>query len=284
MDRDEYIRVYFDLGFSQKEILICLIQNHDILISQRHLRRLLRQQGLRRRNRQTDIWTVALFIEEQLETCGQLYGYRWMHSKCLQHGLVVTQKSVRVLLNILDPEGVAARSRHRLVRRRYRSNGPNETWHIDGYDKLKPFGVAISGCIDGFSRSMIWLEAYYTNNNPKVILGYYVRAIMEKNGCPRKIRADMGTENVYVKTAQTFLRRHGTDDFAGERSFIVGTSVTNQRIEAWWGFLRKNCMQYYMDILHILKEDGEFTGDQLDTELVRFCFMKIIQVTRRNVV
>lgn len=61
-----------------------------------------------------------------------------------------------------------------------------------------------------------------------------MRAIKEKNGCPKKIRADMGTENVHVKTAQRFFRRHetcGTDAFAGERSYIVGTSVTNQRIE-----------------------------------------------------
>lgn len=59
---------------------------------------------------------------------------------------------------------------------------------------------------------------HYTNNNPNVILAYYIRAGMQKNGCPQKVRSDMGT----------FL--------AGERSFSVGTSITNQRIEAWWGF------------------------------------------------
>ena len=26
---------------------------------------------------------------------------------------------------------------------------PNEVWHCDGYDKLKPYGFAIQGCIDG---------------------------------------------------------------------------------------------------------------------------------------
>jgi len=31
-----------------------------------------------------------------------------------------------------------------------RTMGPNYLWHVDGYDKLKPFGMAISGCIDGF--------------------------------------------------------------------------------------------------------------------------------------
>ncbi len=28
--------------------------------------------------------------------------------------------------------------------------GPNQVWHIDGYDKLTPFGLSIHGCIDGY--------------------------------------------------------------------------------------------------------------------------------------
>ena len=28
--------------------------------------------------------------------------------------------------------------------------GPNYIWHMDGYDKLKPFGIAVHGCIDGY--------------------------------------------------------------------------------------------------------------------------------------
>lgn len=27
--------------------------------------------------------------------------------------------------------------------------GPDFVWHLDGYDKLKPYGFAIHGCIDG---------------------------------------------------------------------------------------------------------------------------------------
>ena len=42
----EFIRVYFTLGFSQKEILRCLAMNHGVIISSRHLRRVLRQHGL----------------------------------------------------------------------------------------------------------------------------------------------------------------------------------------------------------------------------------------------
>ena len=32
----------------------------------------------------------------------------------------------------------------------------SQLWHLDGYDKLKPYGFAIHGCIDGYVTS------YYT--------------------------------------------------------------------------------------------------------------------------
>ena len=209
MDRPEIIKLYFQLGFSQKEILMCLAMNHGIVISQRHLRRLLRKYKLYRRKEYSDILRVTMFIEEELQTSAQCYGYRWMHSRCIEEGFVVSQNTVRMLQHLLDPEGVAARRRHRLRRRIYVSVGPNQTWHMDGYDKLKPFGIAISGCIDGYSRQLIWLEAYITNNDPRVILGYFLEAVSSRHGGLRRVRADMGTENGHVEQVQTFLRPHG---------------------------------------------------------------------------
>lgn len=35
--------------------------------------------------------------------------------------------------------------------RHYPSQGRNAPWHVDGYIKLKPYVIAISACIDGFS-------------------------------------------------------------------------------------------------------------------------------------
>ena len=68
------------------------------------------------------------------------------------YGLVVDKETVRLILKTLDPEGVERRSRRRLKRRKYYAKGPNYIWHIDGYDKLKPFGFCIHGAIDGYSR------------------------------------------------------------------------------------------------------------------------------------
>ena len=56
----------------------------------------------------------------------------------------------------LDPVSVDARRRRTLRRRFYYSKGPN--WHLDGHDKLKPFGFEIHGCIDWYSGRVLWLN------------------------------------------------------------------------------------------------------------------------------
>ena len=79
-----------------------------------------------------------------------------------------------ILLRDCDPEGSASRQRRRLSRRIYRCPGPSGTWHIDGYDKMKPFGFCISGCVDSYSRRIMLLEVASSNNDPKIIAGYFL--------------------------------------------------------------------------------------------------------------
>jgi hypothetical protein len=69
-------------------------------------------------------------------------------------------------------------------------------------------------------------------------------------GCPAIVRADIGTENGYVQVLQRFMRA-GHDAFAGKRSFIVGKNIANQRIEAWWSTLRKECSQYWINVFTV---------------------------------
>jgi hypothetical protein len=66
--------------------------------------------------------------------------------------LVVARNNVMEILRRLDPHGNSKRTSRRLQRRIYISEGPNFTWLMDGFDKLKPCGFAIHGAIDGFSR------------------------------------------------------------------------------------------------------------------------------------
>ena len=94
-------------------------------------------------------------MKREISSSSSCFGYRLMHQKLRQMGVTTDQETVRLTLKALDPEGVICRSRNRLKRRIYISKGPNYMWHIDGYDKLKPFGLAIHGCMDGYSRKII---------------------------------------------------------------------------------------------------------------------------------
>lgn len=274
------LQTYVGLGLCNKDILYFLAHDHKILISERTLKRRLAAMKLYRRKGQSKLVDVALFIFSRCQSSGMLLGYRWMHQKCRENGLNVDKETVRILLGIIDPWGVMKRSKRRLHRRKYFSAGPNAVWHIDGYDKLKPYGICIHGCIDRFSRNIMWLHAWNTNNNPKLVASYFIGAVSTYNGCPERVRSDAGTENTSVEQMQYFLRRDHVDRYAGRLSFVYGSGTTNTRIESWWGILRKQCIQYWMDLFSHLKEDGYFTGDALDKNLMQFCFLETIEVSK----
>ena len=39
--------------------------------------------------------------------------------------------------------------------------GPDFVWHLNGYDKLKPYGFAIHGCIDGLVLYNLTYKRYF---------------------------------------------------------------------------------------------------------------------------
>ncbi|WAR17141.1 hypothetical protein MAR_031735 [Mya arenaria] len=197
-----------------------------------------------------------------------------MHMKCVQNGYCVTQETIRELLHIFYPNGIKHRQQRRLQGSLYLNLGPNYLWHIDGYDGLKPFGICIHGAIDGFSKYVLWLEAYKTNNDPKLISGYYTETVNMMDSCPLRVRADLGTENRYVR--DMYLKSI-TEDHDVQNCYLVGSSNRNQRIERWWGILRTLNVQYWMDFFKLLESNGSYTGDLLDKALVQFCFMDVIQ-------
>lgn len=112
-----------------------------------------------------------------------------------KHQLRASKTKVMKLLQRLNPSGIERRSRCRLQRRIYVSNGPNFTWHIDRFDKLKPYGFAIHGAIDGFSRRILWLEVASSNSDPAVIGSYFLNCVKQLHGCPPNARTDPDTEN-----------------------------------------------------------------------------------------
>lgn len=123
----------------------------------------------------------------------------------VDHKLSVSKEFVQNALRIMDPEGVQRHARHRLQRRQYHAKGPNFIWHLDGYDKLKPYGFCIHGCIDRYSRQIMWLEVGHTYNHPGVVASYFIDCVQNVGGTACVIRGDMGTENMRIAAIQRYL-------------------------------------------------------------------------------
>ena len=230
------------------EIIGLLQSQHCIRICLRTLKKRFKCLGLSRKYSYTNenVRKVESTVLSEIQGSSSDMGYRsvWHHLRC-NRGVFTSRNFVMRMIKNMDPEGVSRGRRHRLKCRSYRSDGPNDCWHLDGYDKLKPFGFPIHGCIDGFSRKILWLKLVPSNNDPSLIGELYLNCIAEMGVVPKKVRTDCGSENVIVAAAQCFFRRNGADTFAGEKAHIYGSSHSNQRIEAWWSHFRRCKWVYY---------------------------------------
>ena len=73
---DNLAKLYFRIGFNNKEILAVLAQNHSVVISVMTLKRLCGKLRLFRRRIHTNEEEVAVFMQTELAGNGQTQGYR----------------------------------------------------------------------------------------------------------------------------------------------------------------------------------------------------------------
>ena len=278
---DAYVAAvkYFHDGLTYMEIIEFLQIYHSCNISLSTLKRWFKRTNLYRRplpGRRSSNSVLSQAVEDELAGSGSGIGYRRMHRSMLQKGINCRREDVRQLVKQLDPEGVERRKKRRLRRRKYRSPGPNYAWHIDGHDKLKPFGLCIHGAIDGFSRKLLWLEVSSTNKLPELVGKYYLDTVCKLGGVPVKVKADDGTEHAIVEPMHTYfsyLHRDGVED-----AFSVISSPQNQRIKCYWSILKRDRIGWWRDFFNDLVElDLLTTSDPVIVDCIRFCFMPLIR-------
>ena len=276
---EEAIRYYFGKNYKYKTILALLEKYNNISISKRTLLNKLREYRLRRRGNVVDCNHVKDCIQRELDGSGQMLGYRSMWRRLQsKYNVHVPRLIVQTILRDLDPEGSRLRRTQYLRRREYLNPGPNHCWHADGYDKLKPYGFPIHGCIDGFSRKILWLEIVRTNNDPRVVGKLFVDCVKKLECCPTILRTDRGTENGIMAASQSFLRRDHTDSLSGVKAHRYGSSHTNQRIEAWWAMLRRSWSSWWMNFFKDLIAKGILdTSNTLHLECLWFSFSPVMK-------
>ncbi|XP_029978761.1 uncharacterized protein LOC115411007 [Sphaeramia orbicularis] len=198
--------------------------------------------------------TIVSDILHNTPNAGETYVMGSLRSR----GLRVQRWRLRLSLHHVDPIGRSFRRRHAIHRRVYSVQAPNQLWHFDGNHKLVRWRMVFHGCVDGFSRTIIYLRCL-SNNRASSVLSLFLEGIANF-GLPLRVRCDHGMENIHV--ARFMLERRGLN------SVITGVSVHNQRIERLWAELNRVVTRHFANIFSFMEEHGLL--DSLN-ELHLFC-------------
>lgn len=161
-------------------------------------------------------------------------------------GIFVQRHRIGEIISTIDPVGRALRRRAAVQRRQYNVRSPNHLWYVDGNHKLVNWRFVVHGCIDGYSRAIVYLECT-TNNLASAVLHYFIKGT-RKVGLPLHVRGDHGVENVEVARFMVEIR----GDNRG--SFIAGRSVHNVRIESLAGDEQSCHCIFYKNIFRFLED------------------------------
>lgn len=67
-------------------------------------------------------------------------------------------------------------------------------WHAVGYDKLKPYGFPVHGCIDSWNRKVLRLPFARSNIYPDNIVSDSLETVEKYGGRPMKVYTDLRTQ------------------------------------------------------------------------------------------
>lgn len=219
----ELVKFYHSLkpNLKYKEICSIINEHHHRLITMNMVKRICKEENLSRRRNISDSDLKDVIVNE-LKTSMSKVGYRQMWEQIsLKYDVNVSKECVRKILKAVDPKGVEERRSKTIKRRIYWSNGPGDIFHIDGNDKLKRWGFCIHGCIDGFSRKIIWLNVASSNNDPLIIANFFLSSIKKLKFVPYY---------VWIREGKTFIAKtfkHFLLDRT-KASFMLLLSETNE--------------------------------------------------------
>ncbi len=261
---------FFNFGYSDQSILRDLHREGypATIPTIKHIRYL---HGMKRRcripaEREENLSRAIQFLHKDLHHSAAILGFGkgLLHQYVRQNAqIAVSQRRLYDIYRGLFPDEVAGRREVHLKQRgEFKVPGPNFLWSLDGYEKLKRFGFQIYGCIDAYSRCIIWFYVGRSATTSMSTLKQYLQAVQRLQMRPFFTRSDHGVETPLWAAAQASLARLGPKrikytDEAGNYEYyeqgdridschLYGPSTRNVRIESWWRRLRQGATERWI--------------------------------------
>lgn len=184
-------------------------------------------------------------------------------------GMRIQRQRIRESVLRINPLRAVVRWHQAISRRTYWVPGPNSLWHIDGHHSLIRWRFVVHGCVDGYSRMIVYL-ACRTNNQAATVFRLFRRATMEC-GVPSRVRSDKGGENVSVCHYMVSVRG------PGRGSHIAGSSVHNQRVERMWRDVYRCVCCTFHEVFYLLEAQDLLDPDsECDLFILHHVFLPVI--------
>ncbi|KAI4211630.1 MAG: hypothetical protein LQ351_005533, partial [Letrouitia transgressa] len=201
----------------------------------------------------------------------QGYGRGLVYNHFRRQGYIFPRDKLFSLYRTLLPDVVDRRKRD-LQRRRgeYIVPGPNFLWSIDGYDKLKAYGIEIYAGLDAYARYITWIYVGISNRTQICVLSQYLSTVGAFNQQPRFVRSDRGGETTLLASAHHQLQQKYQPEIQFGDCYLYGTSTANQRIEAWWGQMTHSQLFKWRDFFSLLLPEGFFSKDRIPDQIALY--------------
>ena len=284
------------------QIAIQLQENYSLATTPQQVKSLRLKQGWRRLERSSEQATTRRaettnFIAQLLREGNiRQYGRRQLLTHLSRkYGYRASSRDISYALRAIPSSSAAVDSRlpgmKRKRRLNYETKGPNWLWCVDGHDKLSSYGIEIYGCVDAYSRKIIWWYVGLSNRTGISVCRQYLNTIKVVGRCPNFIRSDCGSETTLMASCHYDLYwqsclDHGVPDEELNNltlydCYRYGKSTRNIRIEAMWNQMIMSITESWICYFSWLKSQGLYRGDEkgfpTDKVILLYILLPIVQ-------
>ncbi|KAJ7066212.1 hypothetical protein C8F01DRAFT_1346312, partial [Mycena amicta] len=140
------------------------------------------------------------------------------------------------------------------------------------------FGLCLHIGVDPVPGVILWLNVYWTNSNPRLILKYYLDTVEELGYMPLVSQSDPGTENFGLANGHTLLCQYNDPSLAGTLQHRWMNRKKNVQPEMAWSGLRRRWSEGFENELEVGVREQWYNPDNLLQGLVfRWVFIPWIQ-------